>query len=124
VQAHFARDEPTVLDRWLEPLRKFHLMKPAKDDHTVLAVIDLKSASVVYRHSEQSRLSFFKCYPSPDGRSLVINYQLASANPTVECWDVPPRTPWLWMIGIPALVGGAVWIVKRYRAHNLRSRLR
>jgi hypothetical protein len=58
-----------------------------------------------------------------DGGRLVLTTAPADGDwpRRVCCWDLPPRAPWRWIIGIPAalaaLTGAAAWWRHRRRVH-------
>ncbi len=84
------------------------------DMRAITRVFDMASGAEVFRHDVAGPC---RADLAPDGRSLVLFQDdgTAGRNPTISCYDIPERRPWLSIAGMPLALGvlvigtGAAW---------------
>src|SRR5262249_3662897 len=102
---------------WLEKAMRFVISRPARAQGTIVdqfVVIDDKENTVQFDRDGMPANYFII---SDDGRFCATSIDLGADGTIVEGWRLPRQKPWLWIAGIPASLGIAVflWRLRSYR---------
>jgi hypothetical protein len=106
----FHEKEPPVAEVILSFLREKLGMRPRSTSLVQISVIDLETTTLLMQTLDYSQDPLQDWRLSPDGQSLLVNSRRGDGRGCIlECWDVPARKPWPWIVGIPLVFGLCIW---------------
>jgi hypothetical protein len=111
----FVNDVP-LGERWLAQLRNTLGARPHSNELVQLSVIELASGKLLMQTPNYADWPLNNWQLSPDGQSLVVlcfTGEDENAETILECWDLPARKPWPWIVGIPLAFGLCSWLARR-----------
>ena len=93
------------------------------DEENQVIVVDLQEQRVA-SHLELSGVNdYLTAFLTPDARILVTGHGGNPAEACVQCWELPIRKPWLWILGPPLILGAVpfAWKLRHYRRVKRRT---
>jgi hypothetical protein len=86
---------------WLEE----SLFPDRRRSVSLAAAIDLEAGRVLFSHRHHVEDPFQRFWLSKDGKNAILSRSDGPDATLLECWDVPARKPWLYIVGLPVLLG-------------------
>lgn len=113
VLAQYTEAEPPLFRVWLAKLGEWIQPDPIGGVVQMSIVIDPDAGKLLFQASHHTNDNFYRCRLSRDARTIFISYGEPGDRRVIECWDVPARKPWHWIVGIPLACGAGAWLLRR-----------
>ncbi|MBI3411788.1 MAG: hypothetical protein HY040_25940 [Planctomycetes bacterium] len=94
---------------WLEQLLDFLPVASSERNQTRITLVDLEDAQEFWHMVLPGKMNTTPLL-TEDGRKLITECEV-NGKVRLQCWDVPPKRWWHWIVGVPAglVAVGVAW---------------
>jgi hypothetical protein len=110
--ANYTVFELTWVQVWRAKLGEWAQPEPIGGVVQMSMVIDPDAGKLLFQGKHHTDDHTYRCRLSKDARTMIISYGEPNNQRVIECWDVPARKPWRWIVGIPLALGAVVWLLR------------
>lgn len=113
VIGEFMTRESEFMGGWFGQLQEWWAGRRHHQMAMMSAAIDLETGSLLFHRMHRVNDPHYRFWLSPDRQSAIVTYLDHDDQRMIECWDVPERKRWGWILGAPPATLGALWLLAK-----------